>query len=52
MNDVNMITIPRAVYDGLMRDRNWLMCLEDAGVDNWVGYDEARQLYKELQNDE
>lgn len=52
MNDANMITIPRAVYDSLMRDSDWLMCLEDAGVDNWVGYDEARQLYKELKNDE
>jgi len=25
----------------------WLACLEEAGVDNWGGYDYARQLYKE-----
>lgn len=25
----------------------WLACLESAGVDNWSGYDYARELYRE-----
>lgn len=25
----------------------WLGCLENAGVDNWSGYDYARELYQE-----
>ena len=29
-----------------MRDQlHWLQCLESAGVDNWGGYDFARDIY-------
>ena len=31
-----------------LRDRIlWLECLEEAGVDNWSGYDYAGDLYRE-----
>lgn len=26
---------------------NWLGCLEAAGVDNWGGFDDARDIYNE-----
>jgi len=35
------ITITKAEYDNLKEDRDWLRCLEAAGVDNWEGYDQA-----------
>jgi hypothetical protein len=28
------------------------LALEGAGVDNWCGYDEAMQLFKEMNEDE
>lgn len=30
-------------------DADWLSCLEQAGVDNWCGYDEARNIQREQQ---
>lgn len=41
------ITIPQAEYDEMIERIEWLECLEQAGVDNWDGYDEARELYRE-----
>jgi hypothetical protein len=38
-------TITTKEYKGLLRDRNMLLALEEAGVDNWVGYDDAMQYY-------
>lgn len=42
-----MITIPKSIYDQLCKDSEWLGFLEAAGVDNWDGFDEARQLRDE-----
>ena len=44
---INTVTISKAEYDRLLKRENWLNCLEAAGVDNWCGYDEARQLRDE-----
>lgn len=41
------VAIPKAEYEKLLEDQFWLECLESAGVDNWEGYDEAIQLFKE-----
>lgn len=38
MNDVK---IPKAKYDELIRNQEELIALEQGGVDNWVGYDDA-----------
>lgn len=38
------ITIPKAQYDQLIQDQQWLQCLAAAGVDNWEGYDHAVEL--------
>lgn len=40
-----MITITKAEYDHLLENSLWLACLEDTGVDNWDGYDFARELF-------
>lgn len=33
-------------YDDLVKDREFLGCLEQAGVDNWEGYSIACQLFE------
>lgn len=43
-NGVKMVTITKQAYDSLLEDRDWLQCLNNAGVDNWCGYDFAREL--------
>lgn len=46
-NEVDLletVTITKAEYERLLADSEWLSCLESAGVDNWEGYDEARNL--------
>lgn len=41
------ITITKAEYDSLKEDENLLLALQSAGVDNWSGYDYARELMAE-----
>ncbi len=38
------VTIPKAEYDKLLEDQEWLECLNAAGVDNWDGIDYAYEL--------
>lgn len=47
MNDDTVVTISKEKYEQLLEDSIWLGCLEQAGVDNWDGYDFARELYQE-----
>ena len=44
MEDVPTITIPLAQYESLKADGLELQALDDAGVDNWVGYSDAMEL--------
>lgn len=44
----NTVTISEAEYKSLLEDAMWLQALESAGVDNWCGYDYARELYQEM----
>jgi hypothetical protein len=46
------ITIPKEEYDKLVRDAQWLQALENAGVDNWEGYDFAREELDEILKEE
>lgn len=41
------VTISKKEYESLLEDRKWLQALEGAGVDNWEGYDFARELFNE-----
>jgi len=43
-----MITIPKSEYEHLLRCSWWLECLESAGVDNWIGMEEAIVICNEL----
>ena len=43
-----MITITKKKYDDLVEDSRWLLCLETAGVDNWLGIDYAEKLLEEM----
>lgn len=47
MNDEQTITITKKEYESLIEDSEWLQALNNAGVDNWSGYDYARELLNE-----
>lgn len=47
MNTEETITITKKEYNSLLEDSKWLQALEGAGVDNWQGYDYARELFNE-----
>lgn len=42
--ETDMVTITKKEYDQLLKDSDWLACLEAAGVDNWEGIDEAMNI--------
>lgn len=42
-----MVSIPKKEYERLLDRDEWLSCLESAGVDNWDGFDEAREIMRE-----
>jgi hypothetical protein len=42
-----MITITKKEYDKLIEQIEWLRALEAAGVDNWEGYDHAKDIIEE-----
>lgn len=46
------VTIPRKMYEGLIESQRWLSALESAGVDNWDGYDFAKEILEEWDNDD
>lgn len=46
------VTIPKKEYEALLRDYCFLECLQAAGVDNWSGYDDACDLFREDYPDE
>lgn len=43
------ITISKKEYESLLEDQKLLQCLQDAGVDNWSGYDYAIEMMKEME---
>lgn len=47
MSNSEMVTIPMSEYLSLSEDARWLQALEHAGVDNWSGYDYARELFNQ-----
>lgn len=38
------VLIDKSEYEELIKDRDWLRCLEAAGVDNWSGFDYAIEI--------
>jgi hypothetical protein len=47
MSDPNMVTITLEEYERLMDVDELLSALDAAGVDNWEGYDDAMEIYRE-----
>ena len=45
------VTIPRSKYNQLVKDSDFLSCLEAAGVDNWHGYSIAWGMMGEEEED-
>lgn len=41
------VTISKGEYDRLLDREYFLECLESAGVDNWGGFSDAYELYRE-----
>lgn len=39
------ITISKERYEQLVEAEEWAVALEQAGVDNWEGYDLAKDIY-------
>lgn len=45
MDESKMVTITEEEYTELQYCAQFLSCLEAAGVDNWDGYDIAREIF-------
>ena len=43
------ITISKEEYESLLEDQKLLQCLQDAGVDNWSGYDYAIEMMQKME---
>lgn len=44
------VTITKERYEELLNSEKFLICLEDAGVDNWSGYYFAHNLFNEYED--
>ena len=43
------VTISKKEYESLLEDQKLLICLQNAGVDNWEGYDYALEMMEETE---
>jgi hypothetical protein len=41
------VTVSKKKYERLVKDQQWLRCLQAAGVDNWDGYGFAFEISKD-----
>jgi len=51
-SEVEMITIPLQQYKDLVESYKWLLCLEDAGVDNWGGIEFAQDAFNSMKHED
>ncbi len=42
------VTISRMALYSLLEDRDMLLCLQNAGVDHWIGYSHAMDEFREM----
>lgn len=49
---VKMVSIPADEYEEMQRDLAFLNCLQNAGVDNWDGYEFAQEDFREQYPDD
>ena len=43
-----MMEVPKEDYYALIEIANWSKALQEAGVDNWEGIDQAYEIYGEI----
>jgi hypothetical protein len=48
MKEAPMVEISQEDLDELLQDQLLLLCLKGAGVDNWVGWDDACEMAEEM----
>lgn len=48
---IPQITIPKLVYEQLLKDQEWLRCLRQAGVNNWEGIGMAYKIKDEIEKE-
>lgn len=48
---ISQITIPKLVYEQLLKDQEWLDCLRQAGVNNWEGIGMAYEIKDEIEKE-
>lgn len=48
LRNAETVTITKDEYESLLEDSNFLCALESAGVDNWDGYDYARDIFVDM----
>lgn len=51
INQHETVTISLEEYNDLLDDKIILLALQNAGVDNWSGYDYAKEIYQDIKND-
>lgn len=52
MKNIETVTIAKSEYERLLRDSEFLGCLEACGVDNWEGYSYAHELMEENEGED
>ena len=52
MSEQKMVTITEERYNDLLESELWELALDRAGVDNWEGYDYAREYYTEMKEEQ
>lgn len=45
LNGLNVRVVNEKVFESLKDDERWRMAVENWGVDNWAGYEEAMKEY-------
>lgn len=51
MDTKETVTITKEEYEDLLDTQHFMDCLESAGVDNWDGYDWAKEQYREAKDE-
>lgn len=49
MPEEEMVTITKKEYIKFLNESEFLRCLKNEGVDNWEGYEDASDNYKEIE---
>jgi hypothetical protein len=47
MKQKEQVVLDKDYYDDIEERLRFLDCLEACGVDNWGGYDDAREMFEE-----